>query len=496
MRPLEIDQQTTLNHILGELKNGSEEGLELTSIPGEKSLLDNPINRSIIEKVAKSFNKKVAFPNLVVQEALPETDDLGFIEGEDIVSKMPMEEVPKTIKPASAGFEKPKVKKTGGFSVGKLVKSKLVWAVAALGVLLIVLLAAVLFLPTSTVTLTLSATSKDVTADVTADAKITASDATGKIPFTNEQVTKEGSDELTATTKKTIGTSATGRVTITNRDNVAKQFLKGTILTPISSSSVIFKLDSDTSLAAASFGGEVKIGASVTAAAAGDAGNLLAGNTFKVGSESSPLVFAQNDLAFTGGATQEVTVATQSDRDSLKTKLVNKLTKDATDQVQTKSSDSLVVEDSLATVVTKETYTPKAVDTQADKLKATIDIKTTATLIKKSDLLSVLVNKAKKDTSGFKIDETNSSVSATLVNKNPDGTLSLSGKLTAKLFPTFNKDKIAAHVAGKSLSAVGNYLNSLDNVSGYKVVSTPAPFRILRMLPFFKNQIKIVFVNQ
>ena len=94
MRPLEIDQSTTLSHILNELKTTTEDGLEITSVPGEKTILDNPVNRSVIEKAAKEFKKEVALPasseggpTLTEGESTAlEPDDLGFVEGEDVVA--------------------------------------------------------------------------------------------------------------------------------------------------------------------------------------------------------------------------------------------------------------------------------------------------------------------------------------------------------------------------------------------------------------------------
>jgi hypothetical protein len=94
---------------------------------------------------------------------------------------------------------------------------------------------------------------------------------------------------------------------------------------------------------------------------------------------------------------------------------------------------------------------------------------------------------------GFKVDQENSTVTATLLTKNPDGTLALSTKISAKLLPSVADAEIIANIKGKSVADVGKYLNSLENVSGYKVNTNPAPFRILGRLPFSESKIKVSF---
>src|SRR3970040_1241086 len=148
MRNLEIDSETQLSHILNELKTTEEDGLELTVVPGQKNLFDNSINKKIIEKVAKEYKKEVVFPAVPVEEA-PETegDDMGFVEGEDVVAKAPIEDVHKMIQPAAVGVV---TKKPAGSPLGflnKFTKSKTVWVVAVVLVLAILIGVGVFLVP-------------------------------------------------------------------------------------------------------------------------------------------------------------------------------------------------------------------------------------------------------------------------------------------------------------------------------------------------------------
>jgi hypothetical protein len=500
LRNLEIDSQTTLAHILNELKNTQEEGLELTSVPGEKTILDNSLNRAIIEKAAAQFKREVVFPALPIDEApIVESDDLGFVEGEDVLKSLPMEEVPKVVQPISSvagegGSTSPtsvvSPKKKFKFVLPKVFKNKLVMVS---GVVVFVLGLIVLFLaglPSAQVTLTLSAQEKETESTLIADPKATeVSD--DKIPLVKQEVTKEGSEEATATGKKTIGTPATGRVTIYNRDTVGKQFLKGAIITAVATGSATFKLDADVTLEAPPFGEETKVGVQVTATKAGPESNLPANTTFKVGAESTPLVFAKNDLAFSGGSTKQATVVSAGDRDSLKSKIVENLTKEAESELEEKTADSLIPEGGVKNEVISEAYEPKAVDAEAEKLKATVSLKTTANLLKKQDLEEILIKLAESKADGFKVDLESSQISASVVEEQPDGSIKILAKIKAKLIPDLNEEEIKGKITGKGLNEVENYLESLDHVSGYKVNTSPAPFRLLKLMPFFKDKIKI-----
>lgn len=50
MRNLEIDSQTTLIHILSELKSTEEDGLELSVLPGEKVFLTFQLTKKLLKR--------------------------------------------------------------------------------------------------------------------------------------------------------------------------------------------------------------------------------------------------------------------------------------------------------------------------------------------------------------------------------------------------------------------------------------------------------------
>ncbi len=169
MRQLEIDSQTNLSHILSELKTTEENGLELNTVPNETTILDNPIHKLIIEKAAKAFSKEVVFPASPIEDAPEvESDDLGFVEGEDIVAKTPIEEVHKMIQPAAV-ISKEVLAKKKKLVLPKFLKNKLV--LLGIGVIGLIIALGTLgyFLPSAKIELVLSSETKDSQITLTGD---------------------------------------------------------------------------------------------------------------------------------------------------------------------------------------------------------------------------------------------------------------------------------------------------------------------------------------
>lgn len=496
MRNLEIDSQTTLAHILNELKTTEEDGLELTVVPGEKSLLQNSVNKKIIEKVAKEYKKEVVFPAVPIEQA-PETDgdDMGFVEGEDVVAKAPIEDVHKMIQTPVVSTTVNKKSPSQVNLLNKLLKKKLVWIGGVCLILIIILGVGVFLIPTADISLTAKTEDKDSQLTVLGDS--TTKEVNTKdniIPYQNAEVGKEGSDEQATTGKKTIGTVAKGRVTITNQDDTAaKTFTAGTILTPSNDASLTFKLDSDVSIEQAPTGGEKTAGVNVTAVKAGTESNLAEGTVFKVGGAPTALVFARNDVAFTGGSSKLANVASQEDRDSLKNKIIDKLEEEAKTEIEKKQQDIIVIEDSFDIKVTKEVYEPKTVDAEAEKLKATIGISATAAFVENGELKKLVIENLSAGSEGFEVDEKNLVISLQQTSKDPTGKINMIAKIKAKLVPDLNQDDIKRHLVGKSVGQAQKYLDSVEEIAAYKVSSSPFYFRILGRLPFSTGKIQISF---
>lgn len=494
MRQLEIDSQTNLSHILSELKTTDENGLELNVVPNETTVLDNPIHRLIIEKAAKDFNKEVVFPASPIEDAPEvESDDLGFVEGEDIVAKTPIEEVHKMIQPAAV-ISKEVLAKKKKFTLPKFLKNKLVLLGIGVFALIIAFGLGIYFLPSAKIELVLSSETKDSQITLTGDTTQKEVDIKNKIvPMKAIEVSKEGDDEQTTTGKKTVGTVAKGRVTITNR-SVEKTFIAGTILTPVATSSATFKLDNDVTIPASQWplGSDGTIGVNVTATAAGTAGNLAANTSFKVGSASTIEISAKNDLALSGGSSKQVTVASADDREVLKKQIVDKLTADAKKDTEKKTKDSIVPDEGSIVEVVKEEYEPKDINAEAEKLKATISIKVKTFVFDRNDLTKVFVESLEKSAKGFSVDKEASKITLQQTEKTSETVAKFIGKIKAVLHPEINKKEITRQTTGKSLNDVDSYLDSSGNISSYKVITFPGFFKFM---PFNQSKIEVRLKN-
>lgn len=498
MRNLEIDSQTTLTHILNELKTTEEDGLELTSVPNEKSLLDNLLNKKIIEKVAKVYKKEVVFPSTPIDQApQSDSDDMGFVEGEDIVAKAPIEDVHKMIqtKVATETVNKKATRPVNIFR--QMIGNKLVWLGLTTLVLLTILAIATFIIPSANIVLTAETEDKDAQLTFAAEKNLESTNPKASVlSYQTTEVNKENEDEQATTGKKTIGTVAKGRVTITNQDDTAaKTFSAGTILTATSDATLTFKLDTEIAIEQAPTGGEKTAGVNVTAVKAGTESNLTEGTIFKVGGSPTALVFARNDVAFSGGSSKLANVASQEDRDSLKNKIIEKLEEEAKTEIEKKQKNVLVVEDSFEIKVTKEIYEPKAVDAETEKLKATVAISATAAFVENGELKKLVVEKLSEGSQGFEVDEDNLAISLQQTSKDPSGKLSLLAKIKAKLVPELKPDDIKRHLVGKSIASAQRYLDSVEEIAAYKVSTSPFYFRLLGRLPFSLNKISISFEN-
>ncbi len=496
MRNLEIDSETLLAHVLNELKTTEEDGLELTVVPEQKNLFDNSINKKIIEKVAKEYKKEVVFPAVPIEQA-PEVegDDMGFVEGEDVVAKAPIEDVHKMIQPATVGVLTKKPSSSPLGFLNKFTKSKTAWIVTVVLVFALLIGVGVFLLPTAEITITAKTESKDSQLTIKGDkAAKEVNSKDNVVPYQTTEVTKEGEDEQATTGKKTIGTPAKGRVTITNQDDTAaKTFSAGTIITSVASESITFKLDSDVTLEQAPSGGEKTAGVNVTAVKSGTEGNLVEGSVFKVGTSPTALVFAKNDVAFTGGSSKLASVASSEDRESLKNKIIEKLESDAKKEIEKKQKDVVVVEDSFEIKITKETYDPKNVDAEADNLKGTIAIDTTASFVDKEQLQKLVIENLGKGSEGFSIAKEDLEISLQQTTKDAAGKITLIAKVKAQLVPELDENEIKRNLVGKSIAGTGSYLDSLEEVSAYKISSAPFYFRLLGRLPFTSSKIKVNF---
>ena len=155
----------------------------------------------------------------------------------------------------------------------------------------------------------------------------------------------------------------------------------------------------------------------------------------------------------------------------------------------------MVVEDSFEVKVTKETFEPKTVDAEAEKLKATIAISATAYYVDQGMLKKLVIESLSESVGNGSLSEDNLDISLKQQEKIQGGNLSLIAAIQAQLVPEIDEAEIKRSLAGKNLSGAQNYLDNLEEVSEYQVKTAPVYFRPLQRLPFSESRINIKFDN-
>jgi hypothetical protein len=194
-----------------------------------------------------------------------------------------------------------------------------------------------------TVQLATGTVNKDV--KITLDPKAAASNPENLI-LKAELVKKEmsGADTVTTTGIKLVGEKAKGKIVLVNKTNSPKLFTQGTSLT---SGTIKFVLDADTQIASATATSTAlefsQTEANVTAVDIGAEANLAKETTLKIADFDANTYSAFVKEGLTGGASREVRVVAQEDRQKLQKTLTDDLTKKAADEFKTDSTNGTFI---------------------------------------------------------------------------------------------------------------------------------------------------------
>jgi hypothetical protein len=501
MKRLDFSESDKLSDVLNAIEQETDNEIEIFVLPGG-DVLKLPTNVEIINFFAENLGKKINIKGdfgIKAKEQHKETtkeENLGFVEGKDIAG-----EKKAVLK------EEPQIEKKRRFPFPRLPnwsflknRKRLYIALGILGVLAIIGVIAVWFVPGANVTLFTQPQFKEAELNLVASASVDETDKDrGIIPLETLETSQEDVLEAKATGTKTTGTAAKGRVKIVNRDTTkAKTFFKGTTITPVSGTQVKFNLDKTATVSAAPVGCETNcpsVGVDVTAAVIGDSGNLKAGTVFKVGSANVNLVFAKNETVFTGGSSKKLTVVSTSDQKKAKTKLLEKLEEKARNDLEKDNPDIIVPEGGLESEVTEEVYSKK-VGEEASTFRLSLQAGFTAKVFSEEDLKELLIESISDSIPGdFQIDKEGSSVEAE-VTDTEENKLEILAAIKASLLPKINTESVVKKIAGKDFSTTERYLKSLNSVSGFEIKITPSFFEVFGTMPFSKGKIKIEVIQE
>ncbi len=335
-------------------------------------------------------------------------------------------------------------------------------------------------------------------AQVIADPKVKSVDEANKIiPGTIVETSVTGTAQGTATGQKAIGNAAKGTVILYNQTSNSVSVPSGTTLT--SDKGVKYKLDSGVQLPAQS----VSTGSAfqkittpgksdpvnATAVAIGPESNLAPLANLTVGNYAQADVVAQNDSAFAGGTSKNVTVVTADDQKKLQAQVTADLKKKASDELQGKlQAGQKVPVDALSVTDSKFVFN-KSVNDQATEFTVNATLKVKGTAYVDTDLKTILgkmVETTVPDGYVLNLQETETQADISSVDK--DGKITFLAKFRAKLLPNLGTDELKGRLRGRSVGEVAEIVKGLENAVGSEVKTSPnLPSALVRMPLLIKN---------
>jgi len=366
------------------------------------------------------------------------------------------------------------------------------------GLVALILIGWIYLTQTSSVTVLIKPASKTISKQVTADlGTVKSSKAQYFLP--TKQVEKELTltGSKTATGTDTVGKKAQGKVQIFNKTGQAKTFSAGTQLH--TSSGIDFILDQETLVPAAKTtpnssgtGETVEYGsleATVTADKIGDSGNLPTATELTVGVFDRNSYLAKTFDGFTGGESQQITVVSQEDVDSVTRDLKNQAIKLAQEEWEKETNQGTYVTPATRSALLKVQSKPE-VGEKADQLNVTAVFKLTALAYTSQDV-NQLATQVLQDLipAGFVLSSAQPHTLSKYptLSERPSVELEVSSLVLAQV----DENKLLEQVAGKSVTEVQSIFASRSDIESYELQFEPRLAHLfLKTLPK-SNQVKI-----
>jgi hypothetical protein len=351
---------------------------------------------------------------------------------------------------------------------------------------------ALYYLPKAEIILTLSPIPLVKEIAVTVDTAATEMDAaTGTVPGTSQVVEESGTKSTPATGTAIVGDKAKGIVAFTSTVN--QSCSQGARIKD--SSGLVFLADSAFSFTSAPESKD----ANLTAEKIGTNYNLGSGKNFTVLSGCSVgglSIAGTNSAAFTGGTSEEVTIATSADQSKLLTDLQKELVSKAKETILSQSGiDEVVIDKMIKTTVVEKTYS-HAVGEQAEQVTLTLKIKLTTITYKGTDIQNLISQSLSSLVpSGYTLFPGETEIEP-LDPVLKGSKLTFKAKVSAQVIQEIDEEKIKNDLAGRNARSAQDYLNSLSDVNAYELVLWPNLPESLQRIPKTIKRITITLVTE
>lgn len=317
---------------------------------------------------------------------------------------------------------------------------------------------------------------------------------------------KKSESTIQTTGVTTVGEFAKGKVTIYNSTNAEKTFEKGTRLT---TGDLVFELDEEVSVASESTKtrGETVDGKAeevgVTALQIGADSNIKEDTELVVEpyDKSSYYAFVE-DEDFTGGASREVKVVSESDAAELLIDLRKEIVKEINDEFEEETGEGEYVLPSNNIVFEEASYNYE-IGNEADDLTLTLEIELQAIAYTASDLRPIATEVlASEVPENYRLADADPQILSAPTESDLDlldaeKPVTLSANLSSFAIPEISEDSVKEQVLGKSIEEVKSLLGSRNDVDSVEVVVNPGIFgSIFKKVPDKLEKINITFINE
>jgi len=444
-----------------------EESIEEPKIP------DEIINEDTLEEVP--------FENLGFSQESPKEE---FVEV-PIISETPVFENNIPPRKPTIPFSFPKI----NFKLPKIKTNFLFFLFPA------ALILTFLFIAFSKVKITLFLTPYEFEKTINVTLDPDASEISSSIiPVEKKDTNVTSSITVETTGQKTVGTKATGEVTIFNKLEKVQNIPKGSILTDANGQK--FELINSVQIATAVINyntGTMNFGQTKTSLSAQDIGpeyNISKDTalTFKDFSENSIVV--KSNATFAGGTKEQVRAVSKQDKSNAENQLTQKLADEANKKISEELSNSSDILKETIQVKKGKIEFNREVDEQTDQLTATAQ-STVSVFAINSEIKNKIIDQFLSQETGYSDSDKNPDSFVFTFKIGKLDTNQATGSLTIKgsSLPKVDTDTLKKNIAGKTIKNAQKIIKkTISRVYDFNIQSSS---KLLNILPFNKNNISI-----
>ncbi|MBI3282681.1 hypothetical protein HYZ70_01220 [Candidatus Curtissbacteria bacterium] len=434
------------------------------------------------------------------QTAQPKANELGFVEGEDILLSAktgkeeeyrPQPEPPKNSGHKAKNWKLPLPSLAALLGFGKILATPSLGkkiTIGALALLLLVTVGAFVYGQTvTTAEVRVLVNGQELKKDFRATAAVGGSLSLDQETIGAKEITgrANGSQKAVTTGAKKLGDPARGEVTVYNWTNSQKSFTQGTGI--ITKNAIKFTLENDIEVASRSATVPGQTNTKVVAVEVGPSGNLEAGQDFSFQEFDELSYSAINSAAFSGGAERQTTVVTQEDMDRLEKELTETIAQKAREDLKNQASGQNLLDSAIVIKILKRQF-DKTVDEEAPLLNLDMEVEANAVVFLEEDLKKLLSEVFKGDApQNREIRPENITLEDLSVSRNDDE-LAISGGAKIELIPKIDLDALRAQIAGKSVKEARAKVKEIPEVAQVEVNFKPN-IPIISSIPRNKNKI-------